>query len=126
MSDTVSFRWVNLGGPVAGSVPFYDAIEDRAKRYLRKPADAERWAARKLCDPKLSGPEREAFERFLYLHLNRPDGVTRLVEDDPDEPFRDPLLLERALQVSKKFARLPADQKAREHLLLEFESLLLP
>jgi hypothetical protein len=124
MSLSVFFSWDTPGHPFAGSVASYDGIADEADRLLDKPAEAEQWAARRLLDPGLSGWRREALEQFLYVLLRRPDGATRLIEDDRDfEGVREPTLLERSEQVAKRFAKLPRAQKAREHLLLDFEYL---
>jgi hypothetical protein len=124
MSLSVFFSWDTPGHPFAGSVPSYDGIADEADPLLEKPAAAEQWAARRLLDPGISGWRREALEQFLYVLLRRPDGATRLIEEDRDfEGIREPTLLERSEQVAKRFTKLPRAQKAREHLLLDFEYL---
>ncbi len=128
MSNTTYFRWDSLDGPYAGSVWSYDTLEETAKRYLRNPARAEQWAARALRKRNIPNDRREALENFLYILLARPEGASRLVEDPDFEDYdrRRPTLLERSLEVAKRWRKLPDKQKAREHLLLDFESLLLP
>jgi hypothetical protein len=124
MSLSVFFCWDTPGHPFAGSVPSYDGIADEADPLLDKPAAAEQWAARQLLDPALSGWRREALEHFLYVLLRRPDGATRLIEEDRDfEGAREPTVLARSVEVAKRFTKLSRSQKAREHLLLDFESL---
>jgi hypothetical protein len=126
-NESTHFRWDDAEGPYAGRVWDYDTIEDTVRRYLRDLPRAEQCAARALRKPTGPPMRREAMENFLYILLTRPDGASRLVKDPnfEDHDARGPTLLQRSLKVAKRFRKLSEKQKAREHLLLEFESLLL-
>ncbi len=124
MSDVAFFSWDTPGRPFAGSVAYWDRIVKEASPYLDNPPEAEKWAATELLDAKMSGRRRTALEQFLYLLLARPEGATRLTEDDRyGGDDRAPTLLERGNEVADRFTKLPKRQKAREHLLLDFESV---
>ena len=124
MSLDAFFSWDAPGHPYAGGVSFWDEIIKEASPLLDNPAEAEQWAARQLLELAPSGRRRTALENLLYILLCRPRGAARLLDDERyDGDDREPTLLERSEQVAKRFAKLPRAQKAREHLLLDFEYL---
>lgn len=125
MSNIAYFRWDTPGQPYAGSVPSYHEVLGQLRKRLRDLPAAERWAATALLNARLSARRRDTLEHLLYLLLCRPEGATRLIEDDDykgDDP--EPSLLRRSEEVTRRYHGLSQAERARENLLLEFEGRL--